>query len=189
MLWEGDDYANRGRGIQGRRQTDTGIHRQQPDGQGSENRLGCIKEPQATFSPCFGAPFMALPPTVYAKLLGEKIAKHNVDVWLVNTGWSGGGYGQGQRIKLGFTRAMVKAVLSGALKDVATSPDLIFGVAVPQSCPGVPEEILNPRNTWKDKTAYDRRARELAGMFEKNFTENASDAPADIKKAGPKLQN
>ncbi len=147
-----------------------------------------IKEPQATFSPCFGAPFMALPPTVYAKLLGEKIAKHEVDVWLVNTGWSGGGYGQGQRIKLGFTRAMVKVVLSGSLKNVTTTPNPIFGIAVPQSCPGVPGEILNPRNTWKDKAAYDRKAQELAGMFEKNFVENAGDAPIDIKKAGPKVQ-
>jgi len=145
-----------------------------------------IKEPQATFSPCFGAPFMALPPTVYAKLLGDKIAKHQVDVWLINTGWSGGSYGQGQRIKLGFTRAMVKAVLSGALHNAATQPHPIFGFSVPQSCPGVPDEIMNPRETWKDKAAYDRKARELAAMFEKNFSENASDAPEEIKKAGPK---
>jgi phosphoenolpyruvate carboxykinase (ATP) len=146
-----------------------------------------IKEPQATFSPCFGAPFMALPPTVYARLLGDKIAKHDVDVWLINTGWSGGGYGQGQRIKLGFTRAMVKAVLSGAQKDAAAKPDAMFGMAVPVSCPGVPDEILNPRNTWADKAAYDRKARELAAMFEKNFAENAGDASAEIKQAGPKL--
>ena len=145
-----------------------------------------IKEPQATFSPCFGAPFMALAPTVYAKLLGDKIAQHKVEVWLINTGWSGGSYGQGQRIILGFTRAMVKAVLSGALKDVATQPDPIFGMAIPLSCPGVPDEMLNPRNTWKDKAAYDCKARELAAMFEKNFAENASDAPAEIKEAGPK---
>jgi phosphoenolpyruvate carboxykinase (ATP) len=145
-----------------------------------------IKEPQATFSPCFGAPFMALAPTVYAKLLGDKIAKHKVEVWLINTGWSGGAYGQGQRIKLEFTRAMVKAVLSGALKDVATQPDPIFGIAVPLSCPGVPDEMLNPRNTWKDKAAYDSKARELAAMFEKNFAENASDAAPEIKGAGPK---
>ena len=145
-----------------------------------------IKEPQATFSPCFGAPFMALPPTVYAKLLGDKIAQHKVDVWLVNTGWSGGAYGQGERIKLAYTRAMVKAVLSGALKDVPTQADPIFGMAVPLSCPGVPGEMLNPRNTWKDKAAYDSKARELAAMFEKNFAENASDASPEIKAAGPK---
>src|SRR5579864_2236620 len=145
-----------------------------------------IKEPQATFSPCFGAPFMALPPTTYAKLLGDKLARHNVDVWLINTGWSGGSYGQGQRIKLASTRAMVKAVLSGALKNVATKPDPIFGIAVPMSCPGVPGEILDARNTWKDKAAYDHKAVELAVLFEKNFEENASDASAEIKKAGPK---
>ena len=145
-----------------------------------------IKEPQATFSPCFGAPFMALPPTVYAKVLGQKIAQHNVDVWLINTGWSGGSCGQGQRIKLGFTRAMVKAVLSGALKDAPTKPDPVFGVAVPRSCPGVPDEMMSPRDTWKDKAAYDRKARELAVMFEKNFAENAPDASAEIREAGPK---
>jgi len=146
-----------------------------------------IKEPQATFSTCFGAPFMALPPTVYAKLLGEKLAKHNVDVWLVNTGWIGGAYGQDQRIKLEFTRAMVKAVLSGAFKDAATKLDPTFGFAVPVSCPGVPDEIMNARDAWKDKTAYDRKARDLAVMFVNNFTENASDASSEIKKAGPKL--
>jgi len=145
-----------------------------------------IKEPQAAFSPCFGAPFMALPPTVYAKLLGDKIAKHKVDVWLINTGWSGGSYGQGERIKLKFTRAMVKAVLSGALTGAATNPDPVFGIAVPQCCPGVPDEIMNARNSWKDKDAYDRKAHELAAMFEKNFAENAGDASAEIKNAGPK---
>ncbi|HUA65062.1 MAG TPA: phosphoenolpyruvate carboxykinase (ATP) [Alphaproteobacteria bacterium] len=101
------------------------------------------------------------------------------------TGWSGGAYGTGQRIKLGFTRAMVKAVLSGSLKNVPTTQDPVFGMAVPESCPGVPKDILNPRNTWTDKNAYDAKARELAGMFEKNFAENAGDAPANIKKAGP----
>jgi phosphoenolpyruvate carboxykinase (ATP) len=132
---------------------------------------------------------MALPPTVYAKLLGDKLAKHNVDVWLLNTGWSGGPYGQGQRIKLGFTRAMVKAVLSGALKDAATKPDPVFGFAVPVSCPGVPDEIMNARDAWKDKAAYDRKARELAVMFVNNFAENAGDASAEIKKANPKVRN
>ena len=147
-----------------------------------------IKEPQATFSSCFGAPFMALPPTVYAKLLGEKIAEHDVDVWLINTGWSGGPYGQGQRIQLGFTRAIVKAVLSGALKDVFTKLDPTFGFAVPQSCPGVPDEILNPRHTWKNKVAYDGKAHELAVMFENNFAENVGDASSEIKAAGPKQE-
>lgn len=144
-----------------------------------------VTEPQATFSPCFGAPFMALPPTTYARLLGEKIAKHNVDVWLVNTGWSGGPHGVGKRIDLGYTRAIIKAVLSGALERIATEPHAVFGFAVPTSCPGVPTTILNPRNTWKDAAAYDRKAAELAEMFEKNFAENANDAPAEIRKAGP----
>jgi len=144
-----------------------------------------VTEPEATFSACFGAPFMALPPLTYAQLLGEKIAKHNVAVWLINTGWSGGPYGTGQRIKLSSTRAMVKAVLSGALKNVAMTTDPIFGIGVPVSCPGVPSEILAPRKTWKDPAAYDKKARELAGMFERNFKENASDAPVEVREAGP----
>jgi phosphoenolpyruvate carboxykinase (ATP) len=149
-----------------------------------------VTEPEATFSACFGAPFMALPPLTYAKLLGERIAKHKVAVWLVNTGWSGGPYGQGQRIKLSLTRAMVKAVLSGAMKDAPMNTDPIFGIGVPLSCPGVPSEILAPRNTWKDPGAYDKKARELAGMFESNFKENAGEAPNEIKEAGPKsVQN
>jgi phosphoenolpyruvate carboxykinase (ATP) len=144
-----------------------------------------VTEPEATFSACFGAPFMALPPLTYAQLLGEKIAKHDVAVWLVNTGWSGGPYGTGQRIKLSSTRAMVKAVLSGAMKDVPMNTDPIFGINVPVSCPGVPSEILAPRKTWKDPAAYDKKAHELAGMFESNFKENASDAPAEVREAGP----
>ncbi len=148
-----------------------------------------IKEPQATFSTCFGAPFMALPPNTYAKLLGDKIARHGVEVWLINTGWSGGPYGQGERIKLQFTRAMVQAVLSGTLNRVETKIDSIFGVAVPLSCPGVPAEILNPRNTWKDPQAYDLKALELAAMFEKNFAANGAEAPEEIKNAGPKGTN
>ncbi len=135
-----------------------------------------VTEPQATFSPCFGAPFMALPPLTYAQLRGEKIARHKVDVWLVNTGWSGGPYGQGQRMKIVLTRAMVKAVLSGALKNVATKADPIFGLNIPHSCPDVPTEVLDPRNTWKDASAYDQKARQLAAMFDKNFQENSADA-------------
>jgi len=129
---------------------------------------------------------MALPPLTYAQLLGEKIAKHNVAVWLVNTGWSGGPYGTGQRIKLSVTRAMVKAVLSGAMKDSPMNADPIFGIGVPVSCPGVPSEILDPRKTWEDPAAYDQKARELAGMFERNFNENASDAPNEVQEAGPR---
>jgi phosphoenolpyruvate carboxykinase (ATP) len=146
-----------------------------------------ITEPEATFSACFGAPFMALPPLTYAQLLGEKIARHQVDVWLVNTGWTGGPYGEGQRIRLAFTRAMVKAVLAGELKDATWKPDAIFGINAPDACPGVPGEILQPRQTWKDPAAYDRKARDLAVMFEKNFRENAPDAPPEVKAAGPKV--
>ncbi len=132
-----------------------------------------ITEPQATFSPCFGGPFMALPPSVYAKLLGEKIKKHNVDVWLINTGWSGGPYGIGNRMKLPLTRAMVKAVLNSSLKNIETKKDPIFGVQIPVSCPEVPKEILQPKNTWKDPIAYDKKAMELQEMFEKNFKEHS----------------
>jgi len=146
-----------------------------------------VTEPEATFSACFGAPFMALPPLTYAQLLGERIAKHHVAVWLVNTGWSGGPYGTGQRIKLSSTRAMVKAVLSGSMKDVPLNPDPIFGIGVPVSCPGVPPEILAPRTTWKDPAAYDKKAHELAGMFESNFRENAGDAPDEVRDAGPRI--
>ncbi len=130
-----------------------------------------ITEPQATFSPCFGGPFMPLHPQTYAKLLGEKIKNHNVDVWLINTGWSGGPYGTGNRMKLPLTRAMVKAALNGSLKNIETKKDPVFGVAIPVSCPGVPAEILQPKNTWKDSAAYDKKAKELQNMFEKNFKE------------------
>jgi phosphoenolpyruvate carboxykinase (ATP) len=147
-----------------------------------------VTEPEATFSACFGAPFMALPPLTYAQLLGEKIAKYNVTVWLVNTGWSGGPYGQGQRIKLSSTRAMVKALLSGALTEATMQIDPIFGIGVPRSCPGVPAAVLEPRKTWKDAATYDQKARELAGMFESNFKENANDAPDEVRQAGPKHQ-
>ena len=145
-----------------------------------------VKEPQATFSTCFGAPFMPLPATTYAKLLGEKIAKHKVDVWLVNTGWSGGPYGEGRRMDLSLTRALVSAVQMGKLKDVKTEIDPIFGVAVPLTCPGVESEILNPRHTWKNADAYDKKARELAKMFIENFKEYENDILADVKTAGPK---
>src|SRR6202012_4559205 len=141
------------------------------------------KEPQATFSLCFGAPFMALPPRVYAKLLGEETKKHSSDVWVKNTGWTGGPYGTGERINLRFTREMIKAILGGRLNQVETRIDPVFGMAVPVSCPFVPVKILDPRNTWKDTFAYDRKAFELAAMFEKNFAENAADAPEAVKKA------
>lgn len=128
-----------------------------------------ITEPEATFSPCFGAPFMTLHPSVYGNLLREKIAKHNVHCWLVNTGWTGGAYGEGERISLPHTRALVQAALDGSLLDVPTEADPIFQLHVPQSCPGVPKELLDVKGTWKDPSAYDEKARELAALFEKNF--------------------
>ncbi|MBW1982620.1 MAG: phosphoenolpyruvate carboxykinase (ATP) [Deltaproteobacteria bacterium] len=144
-----------------------------------------IKEPQATFSACFGAPFMALNPVVYADLLGAKIAEHDSSVWLVNTGWSGGPYGTGQRIKLAYTRVMVTAVLNGTLEDIPRSKDPIFGLEVPETCPDVPPEVLQPRNTWQDKAAYDEQAKKLASMFAENFKQFAEDVSEDISRAGP----
>ncbi|MBF0171274.1 MAG: phosphoenolpyruvate carboxykinase [Nitrospinae bacterium] len=144
-----------------------------------------IKEPQATFSTCFGAPFMALHPSVYAELLGKKIAQHNVQCWLVNTGWSGGSYGVGQRMKIQYSRAMLTAALKGELDNVTFVEDPIFKVLVPQSVPGVPTEALTPKNTWADKAAYDSTAKKLAAMFVKNFAQYESLASAEIKAANP----
>ncbi len=134
---------------------------------GTEKGLG--KEPQATFSSCFGAPFMARHPTVYARLLGEKIAKHGAKCWLVNTGWSGGAYGVGERMKIAYTRAMIRAILDGRLSSSSKAADPNFGMLVPQACPDVPADVLNPKNTWRDKAAYDSAAREVAKRFEQNF--------------------
>ncbi len=128
-----------------------------------------IVEPTATFSSCFGAPFMALHPTVYAELLKEKIARHNVRCWLVNTGWSGGGYGVGKRMKIEYSRALVNAVIDGQFAAVEFEQDACFGLAMPKSCPGVPAELLNPRNVWADKGAYDLMANNLRERFRQNF--------------------
>src|SRR5262245_30996200 len=135
-----------------------------------------VTEPKATFSTCFGAPFMVLHPTVYAKFLGDKIARHDVRVWLVNTGWTGGPYGVGSRMKIAYTRAMIRAALSGALDDATYETDPMFNLSVPTACPGVPAEVLNPRNTWKDPSAYDEQARRLANMFAENFKAFEADA-------------
>jgi phosphoenolpyruvate carboxykinase (ATP) len=145
-----------------------------------------VTEPQATFSTCFGAPFMALAPTVYAGLLGTKIARHKVNVWLVNTGWTGGPYGEGQRMPFAYTRALVHAALGGLLNDVPTRLDPTFGIAVPTACPDVPAEVLNPRSTWADPAAYDAQARKLAGMFGENFTAYADQVSAEVRDAGPR---
>lgn len=146
-----------------------------------------VTEPQTTFSSCFGAPFLPLHPTKYAEMLGEKMRKHNVNVWLINTGWSGGAYGTGERIKLRYTRAMITAALTGKLNNVAYETHPIFGLAMPTSCEDVPAEILNPRNTWQDKTAYDHKANELAAAFVKNFEKFADFANEEIMAAAPKV--
>jgi phosphoenolpyruvate carboxykinase (ATP) len=147
-----------------------------------------VTEPSATFSSCFGAPFLPLPPGVYAKMLGERIAKHGARVWLVNTGWTGGAYGTGSRMKLTHTRAMVAAALAGLLDGVQGKPDPVFGFEVPVAVPGVPTEVLTPRNTWADKAAYDAQSKKLADMFRKNFVAFADQVPAAVAAAGPKAQ-
>lgn len=144
-----------------------------------------VVEPEATFSACFGAPFLPLPPQVYASMLGEKIARHGAQVWLINTGWSGGPYGVGQRMKLALTRAIVRAVLNGTLQEVAVERDPIFGLYVPVACPHVPPEVLNPRQSWSDPQAYDHQARRLARMFAAGFAEFAASVPPEVRAAGP----
>jgi phosphoenolpyruvate carboxykinase (ATP) len=144
-----------------------------------------VTEPSATFSACFGAPFLPLPPGVYAKMLGDRIAKHGAKVWLVNTGWTGGPYGTGSRMKLGHTRAMVAAALAGALDGASFRTDPVFGVEVPVAVPGVPGEVLTPRQTWTDPAAYDAQARKLATMFRENFEQYRSQVPDTVAAAGP----
>jgi phosphoenolpyruvate carboxykinase (ATP) len=145
-----------------------------------------VTEPQATFSACFGAPFLPLHPGVYAKMLGERIARHRVKCWLVNTGWTGGPYGEGHRIRLHHTRALVRAALEGKLRDVPTHEDPIFGLHVPRRVPGVPPEILDPRATWRDHGRYDTQARKLAAMFQENFARYADQVDERVRQAGPR---
>jgi phosphoenolpyruvate carboxykinase (ATP) len=145
-----------------------------------------VTEPKATFSTCFGAPFMVWEPNVYARLLGERIAEHDVKVWLVNTGWTGGPYGVGSRMKIAHTRAMINAALSGALDDVGVDLDPIFNLEVPKACPDVPAEVLTPRRTWADPPAYEAQARKLAQMFADNFRAFDATASQEVKDAGPK---
>ena len=146
-----------------------------------------VTEPTATFSSCFGAPFLPLHPGVYAKMLGEKIAEHGASVWLVNTGWTGGAYGTGSRMKLPYTRAMVRAALSGALDKAAFTTEPVFGFAVPKAVEGVPSEVLLPRGTWADGAAYDAQAHKLAGMFRENFQQYENEVGDAVKSAGPRL--
>ena len=146
-----------------------------------------VTEPQATFSACFGAPFMAQHPSVYAELLGQKINEHNANCWLINTGWTAGPYGQGHRMELAYTRAMVNAALDGALEGAEYVEDPVFGLPVPTKCPNVPDEVLIPRNTWADPSAYDLQAQKLANMFVENFKQFEDKASDAIKAAGPVL--
>jgi phosphoenolpyruvate carboxykinase (ATP) len=145
-----------------------------------------VDEPEATFSPCFGGPFLVWHPTKYAELLASKVRKHNVNCWLVNTGWSGGAYGTGKRMKLKYTRAIVDAIHNGTLVGTPTLTDPTFGLAVPTSCDGVPSEILLPRNTWSDKNAFDATAKKLAKLFVENFSAYADAASDAILSASPK---
>lgn len=145
-----------------------------------------VTEPQATFSACFGGPFMPMHPTVYAEMLAEKIREHGSNVWLINTGWAGGPYGVGSRIDLPYTRRMVHAALEGELDNVELVEEPFFGLMVPKAVPGVPSEILNPRESWADKDAYDAKAHQLAQMFRDNFKKFEDRASAELLAAGPK---
>jgi phosphoenolpyruvate carboxykinase (ATP) len=145
-----------------------------------------VSEPQATFSPCFGGPFLVWHPNKYAELLAAKMKQHNARAWLVNTGWSGGAYGSGKRIKLANTRAILDAIHNGSLAKTALKRDAVFGIEVPNECPGVPREILAPRETWGDKSAYDATAQKLAGLFRENFKTYESGVSSEVRSAGPK---
>jgi phosphoenolpyruvate carboxykinase (ATP) len=147
-----------------------------------------ITEPQATFSTCFGAPFMPLKPNVYGELLVKQMKEHRTDVWLVNTGWTGGAYGVGHRMPISYTRAMINAALEHRLDNIAFDSNNVFGLAIPKTCPGVPVEVLNPRNTWQDKNAYDKQARKVAEMFTENFKKFAPTVSEAVKEAGPRLE-
>jgi phosphoenolpyruvate carboxykinase (ATP) len=149
---------------------------------GTERGLG--REPEATFSACFGAPFLTRKPGIYANMLGEKLRQHKASCWLVNTGWVGGPYGVGERMKLAYTRAMLNAALSGDLDDVPMTPDPVFRVLVPQRCPNVPVEVLDARGMWQDKAAYDRAARDLSAGFKRNFEKFTMVGP-DVRQAAP----
>ncbi len=146
-----------------------------------------ITEPTTTFSACFGKAFLPLHPTKYAELLGEKLKKHKVNVWLLNTGWVGGSYGVGSRIKLSYTRALITAALNGKLDNAEYGTTNFFGLSFPKNCEGIPSEILDPRNSWADKNAYDEKAKNLAEQFIKNFSQYASAANEEILAAAPKV--
>jgi len=145
-----------------------------------------VKEPQATFSTCFGAPFLPLAPKVYAEMLGRRLREHDAQCWLVNTGWQGGPYGVGKRMDIPYTRAMVDGAVEGTLAQVEFEVEPTFGLTIPRACPGVPSTLLNPRNAWTDKATYDRAAADLCARFAKNFEQ--FDAPEEVRAARPKSQ-
>lgn len=151
---------------------------------GTERGMG--KEPQITFSTCFGAPFLALPPEVYAKLFREKISRHRPVCWLVNTGWTGGPFGVGHRMEIAHSRALLRAAMDGKLDDVPYYHEPFFGLEVPTTCPGIPETILYPQKTWADPQAYEKTARDLAGRFRENFAKYAANVEPEVLKAEPK---
>ncbi len=144
-----------------------------------------VTEPKATFSACFGAPFLPLHPGKYAAMLGKKMKEDNVNVWMINTGWSGGPYGVGQRMKLAYTRAMITAALEGKLDNVEYVAHRTFGMMMPKECPNVPAELLSPRFAWSDENEYDLKAKELAAMFVKNFEKYASGVDQEVLDAAP----
>ncbi|KOS67568.1 phosphoenolpyruvate carboxykinase [Lysinibacillus contaminans] len=144
-----------------------------------------VTEPEPVFSTCFGSPFLPLPATVYAEMLGQKIDEHGAQVFLVNTGWTGGEYGTGSRMKLSYTRTMVRAAIDGKLNNVETTQDSVFGLHIPTAVEGVPTEVLNPRDAWADKAAYDVKSAELAGLFNENFKKFSNVSEAIIKQGGP----
>ena len=146
-----------------------------------------VTEPQPTFSTCFGAPFLPQPPSVYARMLGEKLATHKASVWLVNTGWTGGPFGEGERMPIDATRALLQAALSGDLADVEYRTDEVFGFDVPKEVPGVDAKLLDPRTTWRDGAAYDLKAKELAQLFGSNYEKFASSMPPEVAAAGPRV--
>jgi phosphoenolpyruvate carboxykinase (ATP) len=144
-----------------------------------------VTEPQATFSPCFGGPFLIWRPEKYAELLAQKMQQHHTSAWLVNTGWSGGSYGVGKRLKLELTRKLIDAIHTGKLATVPTSVDPVFGLHIVTACHGVPSEILTPRVTWDDQGAHDATAQKLANLFRENFRKYEADASAEVRAAGP----
>jgi phosphoenolpyruvate carboxykinase (ATP) len=144
-----------------------------------------VREPEATFSACYGAAFLVWHPMKYAQVLADKMQQHHAAAWLVNTGWTGGPYGTGSRIRLNHTRSIIDAIHSGELADTPTAIEPVFGLAVPKSCPGVPPEILLPRDTWTKPPAYDTQAKHLAKLFQTNFAQYAEQATSEVRAAGP----